>query len=375
MIIKDIECFLIRVPYRYDVEYQNNQNDKYNAAKFKSHELESLILKITTNSGIIGWGEAFGHACNTASFSIMTDLLIPFFKHKSCDDHLALMEQANYAFHSYGRGGTLFYALSAFDIALWDITAKKQNKPLFKLFGSTQQSIRLYPSLPCFDGNIDKLNMQLTKLYQEGFKYIKLHETNIDTITYLKHILPNDLHLMVDVNCALPVQNIVKTFEQLSKAGIDFVEEPIFPPESWRKLSNIKQQTDMKIALGENINNISEFDYLIESKSVDILQPSVCKIGGITPILKLLEKNQNNTNIQLIPHCYYYGPGMLATAHIVAHIGSESLLEVPYLHFKENLYPILNYQPIFTLPDTAGLGYEPNEQVMKDYLIKSTRDK
>lgn len=370
MIIKSIECFLIRVPYKYDIEYKNKDNDNYNAAKFESHELESLILKITTDTGIIGWGEAFGHTSNNVSFKIITDLLIPFFKGKSCDNNISLMQQANYTFHSYGRGGLLFYALSAFDIALWDIAAKAKNQPLFKMLGAKQQCIKLYPSLPCFDGNVDILTLQLKKLYDEGFKYIKLHETNIESIVCLKNKLPNDLSLMVDVNCGLEKDNIIEILNQLSAAGVAFVEEPIFPPESWRELSTIKQQTEIKVALGENINHISEFDYFIRSKSIDILQPSVCKIGGITPILKLTEMTKNIPHIQILPHCYYYGPGVLATAHLVAYIGRKALLEVPYLHFKKKLYPILNYQPIFNLPNTPGLGYEPCSNVLRDYLVK-----
>lgn len=369
MIIKDIECLRIRVPYEYDIKYQNSDNDNYNAAKFKSHELESLILKITTDTGLIGWGEAFGHACNPASLSIINDLLIPYFKNKCCDNHVALMQQANYAFHSYGRGGTLFYALSAFDIALWDIAAKNKNMPLYQLMGGSNNTIKLYPSLPCYDGNVIKLKQQLTKLYNLGYKYIKLHETNVDTIITLKRSLPSDLNLMVDVNCAYSDKDVLAILLSMKQENIYFIEEPIFPPESWVKLTELKNNSHIDIAIGENVNNLAEFMNIIEQNGANILQPSVCKIGGITPVLELIKISKDNSRIKILPHCYYYGPGMLATAHIVACLGTQSLLEVPYLLFAEHLYPILDYQPEFQLSKMAGLGFEPNEDVLKKYIV------
>lgn len=369
MIIKDIQCIRIRTPYHYDVNYQNIDNDNYNAAKFKSHELESLIIKITTDNGLIGWGEAFGHACNSATLKIINKLLIPFFQNKNCDNHLELMKQANYAFHSYGRGGTLFYALSAFDIALWDIAAKRENVPLYKLIGGKPNNVRLYPSLPCYDGNVAILKQQLNKLYHQGYRYIKLHETDVDSIIILKHFLPNDLEIMVDVNCAYSDENALTLLTRLKQENIYFIEEPIFPPESWSKLAELKHKSGIDIAVGENVNNLNEFENIINHNSANILQPSVCKIGGITPILKLIELTKNKLDIQILPHCYFYGPGMLATAHIVACLGQKCLLEVPYLMFEQHLYPILDYKPNFQLPYSAGLGFEPNDQILQNYSL------
>ena len=107
--------------------------------------------------------------------ALLSGLLAPFFTGEECADPAALMQRAHYAFHSYGRGGVMMYALSALDIALWDLRAKAENLPLWQLLGGTRAQVELYPSLTSFDGDVAKLMDCINPLINKGYRHIKLH--------------------------------------------------------------------------------------------------------------------------------------------------------------------------------------------------------
>lgn len=130
MYIEKVECFLIGIPYHLDFQCQTDKEESFNAAKSQDKKLQSLLIKITADNGIVGWGEAFGHACNQASFLLLDKVLKPFFIGEQCDDIAMLMAKAQRAFHSYGRGGVMIYALSAFDIAYCVVGYQIKSCPL-----------------------------------------------------------------------------------------------------------------------------------------------------------------------------------------------------------------------------------------------------
>ena len=76
-------------------------------------------------------------------------------------------------------------------------------------------------------------------------------------------------------------------------------------------------------------------------------------------------------HIRVVPHCFYYGAGLMATAQLVATLDDSVSLEVPYIQWQETLYSQLNFEPHMLLPDTPGLGFEPSLSIIQKYLISS----
>lgn len=237
------------------------------------------------------------------------------------------------------------------------------------MLGGNSNKIHLYPSLPCFDGDPDEVVRQVTHLYQQGYRHIKMHEKEVEAIVAATRALPKDAVLMVDTNCAWSFAETERNLFLLGKEGVALIEEPIFPPEDIESIQRLTSRNGVKIALGENVNNVNEFKRYIDNGSIDVIQPSVTKIGGVSPIIELMHYVADKPHINVLPHCFYYGPGMLASAHLVASMSHQPYLEVPYLHFDEHLYPFMAYQPEMLLPETPGLGYEPNELVLEKTLL------
>lgn len=369
MRISRVESFIVRLGYKPIYQRQTSKEGEFNAARSLSPTLDSLILRVETDTGLVGWGEAFGHACNPATQALLTERLAPFLKGESCEDIAALMEKAHYAFHSYGRGGTMMYALSALDIALWDLRGKAQNQPLWQLLGGTRSRIELYPSLGSFDGDIDKLIPYVQNLTKQGYHHIKLHERDPEATIAVSRAMPKGGVLMLDTNCAWSEHEAATILPRLREAGVAFVEEPTFPPEGLSRLQRLKQQTGMPLAAGENMNNSEEFRQCIALGLVDVMQPSVAKIGGISAVLDIIAAHRDNPHGTLLPHCFYYGPGLLATAHLLSVMPQTVPLEVPWLEFEQQLHPFMRWSPQLDLPRTPGLGFEPDAEVLARYTI------
>ncbi len=369
MRIAQIDSIIVRLPYKPVVRRASGKEGAFNAARALSPTLDALLVRVETDNGYVGWGEAFGHACNPATMALLTERVSPFFRGEACDDISALMAKAHYAFHSYGRGGIMMYALSALDIALWDIRAKAENLPLWQLLGGTRAQIELYPSIPSYDGDVGQLLTCINALVHQGYRSIKLHERQPAAIATVCREMPDNVVLMVDTNCAWSEEEARDILPALLEAGVSFVEEPTFPPENISRLQRLKQCTGMPIAAGENFNNSEEFLLSLEHGWLDVLQPSVAKIGGISTVLDIIAAHAEHPCATLLPHCFYYGPGLAASAHLISVMPSNVPLEVPWLAFEQQLHPLMHYQPVMALPDVPGLGFAPDATLIDRFTI------
>lgn len=370
MIIEKIEIYRLAMPFKADREpslAQENQ-DVYNAADPNLKKMESLLVKLTTNSGLVGWGESFGHLINPVTFSALENSVGRFFLGKSVpNDELelrSLMDQAKYAFHPFGSGGPVMFALSGIDIALWDLVAKIHHIPLYQLLGGKRKEIGVYASLVSYGEQIDK---HVKRAYQLGFKAIKLHEIIDADIQKARAALPADYPLMVDVNCPWQMDEAIEHVNVLQSANLTWLEEPLFPPNDTVKLAELRKY-GVPIAAGENIDGVLGFEQHFINNALDIAQPSVAKIGGITAMLDLFEMAKHYS-VKVVPHCFYYGAGLLATAHLVSALNNDVELEAPFIQWSETLYPQMEFLPKLTLSDESGLGFTPNEDVFNRHII------
>src|ERR1044072_107799 len=114
----------------------------------------------------------------------------------------------------------------------------------------------------------------------------------------------------------------------------------------------------MARAAGENVEGDGGFVNLFESGAVDVAQPSVAKVGGITAALQVFELARQY-RVRVVPHCFYYGAGLLACAHRVVALRSKTNLKTQWITIAAYLYPGLPQQVNFSLNDQPGLSYEP----------------
>ncbi|WP_434106017.1 mandelate racemase/muconate lactonizing enzyme family protein [Paraburkholderia caffeinilytica] len=243
---------------------------------------------------------------------------------------------AQRAFHSYGSTGPTMYALSAVDIALWNLAGQAAGVPLCRMLGASRACVDGYASLVSYDNDPAEVARQVHRVHAEGFTRIKLHETSADAIRAAREALPAEVELMVDVNCPWSVEEAAPQAARLHSQGLAWLEEPVWPPDDYARLTRVRR-SGVPIAAGENAAGIAGIRQYLESGAVDVLQPSVTKLGGVTAVREVMTL-ANRHGVRVVPHCFFYGPGLLATAHIVASLPDTVALEMPGVHFEAATY-------------------------------------
>jgi L-alanine-DL-glutamate epimerase-like enolase superfamily enzyme len=199
-----------------------------------------------------------------------------------------------------------------------------------------------------------------------GYRYIKLHQVTRDDVLAAKAVA-GDARIMLDVNCAWSVEAAHAMARSLEADDLLWLEEPVFPPEDAHGLAEIRRD-GIAIAAGENTAGVFGFQTLIEAGAIDIAQPSVTKIGGIGEVLRVIELGRAR-GVQVTPHCPYFGPGFLASLHIIAALIDKPLVEVLWLDMEANPFDpwVKPVNGRVRVPQGPGLGCDPDMSVVTRY--------
>jgi L-alanine-DL-glutamate epimerase-like enolase superfamily enzyme len=327
---------------------------------------ETLLVKVETDAGIVGWGEAFPHRIWKAVKSLLETLVAPACIGADPTDISGLMKMLIYRVHGVGRAGPAMYALSGVDIALWDILGKTKNQPIYKLLGGApSDKLPAYASLLKY-ADTDVVVRTSEEALGRGYSDLKVHETGHDEITAAANLLRrhNGGSLMVDVNAPWTLPEALAAVAPLRELSLKWIEEPVWPPEDFEAARQISA-SGVPVAIGENVLTPSDFVRLIESRAVNYVQPSVAKIGGIS-IARDIFAAANRANVAIAPHSAYFGPGLIATAHISAALSRAPMIERLYCDLTESPFGDW-YEPVdgyLTLPQGPGLGIEPDQAIL-----------
>jgi L-alanine-DL-glutamate epimerase-like enolase superfamily enzyme len=332
---------------------------------------ETLLVKVETDSGIVGWGEAFPHRIWPAVKSLLESLIAPACIGADPTDISGLMAMLMRRVYGVGRAGPVMYALSGLDIALWDILGKVANMPVYRLLGGAQVA-----KLPAYASLLKYADTDLVTRYCEeaigrGYSELKVHETGRDEITAAAQLLRQHTGgaLMVDVNAPWTLQEALSAIAPLRELGLKWIEEPVWPPEDFRAAAEVRTG-GVPVAIGENVLTPTDFARLIDSRAVDFIQPSVAKIGGIS-IMRDIFTLANQASVAVAPHSAYFGPGLIATAHVSAALSRAPIIERLYCDLTESPFGDW-YEPVdgfLALPQGPGLGIEPDQALLKKLRV------
>jgi L-alanine-DL-glutamate epimerase-like enolase superfamily enzyme len=173
---------------------------------------------------------------------------------------------------------------------------------------------------------------------------------------------------MVDANCPWTPEEALAIVKRFRSYDLYWLEEPIFPPEDFHALAILRKQAGMALAAGENACTVYQFRTMFDAGAVDFAQPSVTKVGGVTEFRKV-QALAAERDIAVMPHSPYFGPGLIATLHLVAAGPESSLVERLYVDLEASLYgnKIDPEEGVVRLPDSSGLGFDPDPDVIHDY--------
>jgi L-alanine-DL-glutamate epimerase-like enolase superfamily enzyme len=363
MKITRVEPILIAVPYEHGGAKPMRPLGAWT-------HMETLLVRVETDAGATGWGEAFGFAASPLTREAITRVVAPLCVGRSFTDVAAFMADLQRKVHAMGRHGVVSFALSGLDIALWDIAGKVQGVPLHKLLGgATRDRIPTYASLLRY-GNPDLVARYTAQAVERGYRAVKLHEHLIETIAPGRKAAGPHIALMVDTNCAWPPDEAVAMAKKLKACDLFWLEEPVDPVDDYPAMARVRREAGVTVAAGENIGHAGEARYAIACGALDILQPSVTKIGGILAMRRAIDV-ANAHGVRVMPHSPYFGPGLIATLHVIAAWLPESWCERFYCELEATPLgdAIAADDGQMRVPQGLGLGIEIDERVIARYRV------
>ena len=273
-----------------------------------------------------------------------------------------------------GEPGPLAQVLAGLDIALWDLAARREKQPLWKMLGGGTGRVKVYAS----GLNPTAPERLAAARAREGHTAFKLKvgfgaERDLANLEALRSTLGAGATLMVDANQAWAVEEALAMALRLAPFEPLWLEEPIAadePLEHWQRLA---RGCPIPLAAGENLRD-ADFARFLAAGVLKVVQPDVAKWGGFSGCLPLGEAASRSA-AWLCPHWLGGGVGLLATLHLKAAIGGEGFAEVdanpnPLRELLAGELPPVREGAI-TLAQRPGLGAEPDRRALARYLVAS----
>ncbi|MFO7668389.1 MAG: mandelate racemase/muconate lactonizing enzyme family protein [Bacteroidales bacterium] len=348
-----------------------------------------LIIKITSDAGISGYGE-----CSPNNTWMLETLF-----HTSVKQRLmgkdpfnieAIWEEIYWENHDLGSGGALTYLLAGIDLALWDLLGKALNVPVYKLLGGKHRDrIPVYAGFGIKGGRVpvEEAVASAVKLAERGFRTLKLRvqirENNMDpnpdpTLLYARAIrkaLPNDVEFFVDPNEGYTAQRAINVGRILKEElGMTYFEAPC-AEENHRDTRAVTEALDLIILAGEKTYNRWMLLDLINEGNPDVVNPDIIKSGGITEMNKMAIIAQVYHK-SMAPHNTKPTLGTAAAVHLCCSITNFG----PFIEFIDtDLMPTITglfenkvefSEGMLHLPEGPGLGLVIKEQLLEKIAVK-----
>ncbi|MGD9886232.1 MAG: mandelate racemase/muconate lactonizing enzyme family protein, partial [Reyranella sp.] len=228
-----------------------------------------LLVRVETDNGLVGWGEAFCYGCTDAVRAALNNMIAPIVIGEDASNIARLSYDLQQKLHLFGRYGMTIFALSGLDIALWDIAGKAAGLPLVQLLGGSGRArLPAYASLLKYR-DPEKVAARTKLAVQQGYRHIKLHETEEPEVKAAREAAGDDVAIMVDTNCPWTPEQARHMTLRLRRYDLHWLEEPIFPPEDFAALARLRDGTGVALAAGENACTSFQFRDMFAASAVD----------------------------------------------------------------------------------------------------------
>jgi len=322
------------------------------------------VVRLTTDQGLEGFGVTYHEVGGEATKALILNNMA----HKLIDRDPFETEVIWQEFFGYlrgiGRKGLMFCALSAIDIALWDLKGKILDMPLFRLFGGNKTKIPVYASGGWTSYSDEELVAEIKGMVAQNYKMVKFKvgveggrnlNRDVRRVEKVREAVGPDIGIMLDANNCWDAATGVRFANKVKHCDILFLEEPVFADDI-PGLARFKRGTDMPLAAGEHEYTKFGARDMILAGAADIIQLDIVRAGGFTEMLKVAAITQA-WNLKFAPH---------AMEHIHIHLVSasyNSLFLERLLMFEEVTANIYKNCPVprdgfMHLSEKPGLGLE-----------------
>ena len=375
---------------RYELDKELGYSQQY-----YKHRTAHLV-EIETDEGITGWGECFGPGnIALANKYIVEKVIQPLIIGEDPINKEYIWHKVYNLLRDSGQKGMPIQALSGIDIALWDILAKKAKLPLYQLLGGkTNSKIPVYGyGMMLQKKSVEELcelfKKEANQIKEKNFKAMKMKvglgpKEDLKLVSAVREAIGNNFKLMVDANHAYNKNDALYVGKGLDEMEIYWFEEPV-APEDYDGYKELKEKLKTNIAGGEAEFTKYGWNQLIKNNCIDIAQPEVCGLGGITEYLKVSALAQSNF-IPIVNHVWGSALSVAVNLHLLTSLPdmpgglfpTKSMLEfntteknIFITDLAEEKFSILDQvkdKDGFASPlENIGIGINPKKDFIKEY--------
>ena len=375
---------------RYELDKELGYSQQY-----YKHRTAHLV-EIETDEGITGWGECFGPGnIALANKYIVEKVIQPLIIGEDPTNKEYIWHKVYNLLRDSGQKGMPIQALSGIDIALWDILAKKAKLPLYQLLGGkTNNKIPVYGyGMMLQKKSVEELcelfKTEANQIKEKNFKAMKMKvglgpKEDLKLVSAVREAIGDDFKLMVDANHAYNKNDALYVGRGLDEMEIYWFEEPV-APEDYDGYKELKEKLKTNIAGGEAEFTKYGWNQLIKKNCIDIAQPEVCGLGGITEYLKVSALAQSNF-IPIVNHVWGSALSVAVNLHLLTSLPdmpgglfpAKSMLEfdtteknIFITDLAEEKFSILDQvknKDGFASPlENIGIGINPKKDFIKEY--------
>ncbi|WP_407147186.1 mandelate racemase/muconate lactonizing enzyme family protein [Bradyrhizobium sp. ORS 86] len=337
----------------------------------------AVLVRVEDADGMVGWGEVW---CNFPSpgaehrVRLVNEVLAPAAIGVTIDQPAELFERLTsgtsvLALQS-GEAGPFAQSIAGIDLAIWDLYARRRKTALWKVLGGARSRIKVYASGINPTGSRAMAEAALAR----GHRALKLKigfapETDRANLSALRDLVGDGL-LAADANQAWSIEQALATATRLREFDLAWLEEPIRADRPWREWMTLAASAGIPLAAGENIASRAGFEQALTGDVLSVVQPDIAKWGGLSACAGIA-RDIIKAGKTFCPHYLGAGIGLLASAHLLAGVGGDGLLEVDANDnpLRDRLCgPVRDVRDgMIMLGDEPGLGVEPDLAAIEQY--------
>jgi len=343
----------------------------------------ALVVRLEDSEGAVGWGEIW---CNfpqpgaeyraRLAEAVLPNALRNLDLGQPAEAFQTVRSRLHRVSLQAGEPGPVDQIASGVDLAVHDLAARRQGIPLATLLGGAPRALRPYAS-----GIDSRLALEMIGAAQEkGYRAYKLRvgfgrQSAIDAMTAAQSTMHANDFLMVDANQNWDRDEAIDMVKALSDAPLSWVEEPLPVDRPDAEWAAVAAASPFPIAGGENMRSAAEFDGAIANDLFGVIQPDICKWGGLS-LCAPIARRVIAAGKRYCPHYLGGGIGLMASAHLLAAVGGDGLLEIDCNDnalreiFAGPLLPLVGGEAI--VPDAPGLGFVPDPNDAHEYLVQQS---